>query len=208
MITVTVVMAATGDDIDEVSLGWVAVAQVGLWAGLLIMPIVASRTRGNGMVSDFGLRARPLDAVTGGGIGLLTQLVFVPLVYIPIMWAFDVDSNDIGEVAREMTDKAHGAFGIVMLILIVGIAAPIVEEIFYRGLLQRSLERRLGAVPGLLATSVIFGLSHFQLLQFPALVVAGLVFGLLAQRNGRLGPAIAAHLVFNMVAVVSLVWLS
>lgn len=207
VVTVGVVMLVTGENVEDVSLGWVAVAQSGLWVGLLVMPLLVSRTKGGGMVSVFGLRLKPRDVVTGGGVGLVTQLVAVPLVYIPILYFIDRDA-DVGEVAREMTDRADGFFGILMLILIVGIAAPIVEEIFYRGLLQRSLERRFGPVPGLLATSVIFGLSHFQPLQFPALVLAGLVFGLLAQRSGRLGPAIAAHLVFNMVAVVSLVWLT
>lgn len=206
IVTVSLVVAVTGDAMDDVSLGWLAIAQVGLWAGLLAVPIVVSRTKGNGMVADFGFWGRPLDALTGAGAGLVTQFLIVPLLYIPIMYVFDIDSDDVGKVARDMTDRADGAAGIVILILIVGIAAPIVEEIFYRGLLQRSLERRLGAVPGLVATSVIFGISHFQLIQFPALVLAGLVFGLLAQRSGRLGPAIAAHLVFNMTAVVSLVW--
>lgn len=207
-ITVGLVLLATGQEMDQVSLGWMVVAQAGLWAGLLVVPIVVSRSKGNGLVSDFGLRARRRDLLTGGGAGLVTQFVVVPLLYVPILYLVNTDSDEVSEVAREMTDRADGVFGILMLVLIVGIGAPIVEEIFYRGLLQRSLERRLGPVPGLLVTSVIFGASHLQPLQFPAQVVAGLVFGLLAQRSGRLGPAIAAHVVFNMVAVVNLVWLS
>jgi membrane protease YdiL (CAAX protease family) len=53
-------------------------------------------------------------------------------------------------------------------------------------------------------SSVVFGLSHGQLLQLPALILAGVLFGVLAHRAGRLGPAIAAHVAFNMVTVVSL----
>jgi membrane protease YdiL (CAAX protease family) len=53
-------------------------------------------------------------------------------------------------------------------------------------------------------TSLIFGAVHFQWLQFPALALAGLLFGVLAERYGRLGPAIAAHMVFNLTAVVTL----
>ncbi len=49
-----------------------------------------------------------------------------------------------------------------------------------------------------------FGLVHFQLLQLPGLIVAGILFGILAHRAGRLGPAIAAHVTFNMVTVVAL----
>jgi membrane protease YdiL (CAAX protease family) len=51
---------------------------------------------------------------------------------------------------------------------------------------------------------VLFAATHFQLLQLPALALAGALFGVLAHRAGRLGPAIAAHIVFNMTAVVTL----
>jgi membrane protease YdiL (CAAX protease family) len=93
---------------------------------------------------------------------------------------------------------------VVLLVLIVGIGAPIVEEIFYRGLLQRSLIRRVGARWGIALASLAFGAAHLQPLQFPALTLAGVLFGVLAHRYGRLGPAIAAHMVFNLTAVVAL----
>lgn len=202
------VVAFTGtEDVRDMSLGWFAVSQVGLWVGLLTVPFVVSRTKGNGMVSDFGVEVRSRDLFVGGLWGFATQYVLIPLVYIPIWYLFDVDHDEISESARELTDRAEGPVGIVMLILIVGVAAPVVEEIFYRGLLQRAMQRRLGVWPGLLLTSLVFGAVHMQLLQFPALALAGLVFGLLAYRSGRLGPAMVAHLVFNMTTVVFLVWL-
>ena len=106
---------------------------------------------------------------------------------------------------REMTDRATDGLGVVLLVLIVGIGAPIVEEIFYRGLLQRSLLKRgLPAGVAVVLTALVFAVSHQQLLQLPGLFVAGLVFGALALRAGRLGPAITAHVAFNMVTVVSL----
>ena len=88
--------------------------------------------------------------------------------------------------------------------LIVGVMAAVFEEIFFRGLLQRAfLKRGLHPVLAIGITSVFFGATHFQLLQLPGLVVAGAVFGTLAYRADRLGPAIAAHLTFNMVTVIA-----
>ena len=56
----------------------------------------------------------------------------------------------------------------LLLVLIVGVGAPIVEEIFYRGLLFRSIENRFGTWPGIIGSGVIFGSSHLrQWLQFP-----------------------------------------
>jgi membrane protease YdiL (CAAX protease family) len=116
----------------------------------------------------------------------------------------DISSSDITEPAREMTDRADDPLGVILLVVILGLGAPIVEEIFYRGLLQRSLVRRIGQPLGVGVSALVFAASHLQPLQFPALLLFGIVLGVLAERYGRLGPAIAAHMVFNLTAVVSL----
>jgi uncharacterized protein len=208
LITVTLVIALSGhsiDEFDDLSMGLIVVAQIGLWVGLLGVPLVVARTKGNGVVADFGLWITRRDPLVGGAWGFVTQLLLIPLLYWPIIELADIDLDDLSAPARELTERAVDPFGVVMLVLFVGVAAPIVEEIFYRGLLQRSLARRFGPSVAVVGTAVVFAASHLQPLQFPALLLAGLVFGILAQRSGRLGSAIAAHMVFNMVTVVSLV---
>jgi CAAX protease family protein len=207
VIAFEVVLAASGTDrtdADNLSLGWVAVAQLGLWFGLLGAPWIAARYKGNGMRRDFGLWATWRDIPVGGLCGLIGQYAIIWLVYIPLSWFTNVTTEEFTEPAREMTDRASNPLGVVLLVLIVGIGAPIVEEIFYRGLLQRSLIRRLGPGWGIAGASVLFGAAHLQPLQFPALTLAGALFGVLAYRYGRLGPAIAAHMVFNVTAVIAL----
>lgn len=202
------ILAATDrtvDRVDELPLSLVALAQVGLWVGLLGAPLVATRRKGNGLVTDLHLRARLGDLWRGGGLGVLLQLVLLPLLYWPLLRLLDKGPSDLEGPAREMTDRADGALGVVLLILIVGICAPIVEEIFYRGLFQQALRKRgLAPAAAIGINATVFGLSHGQLLQLPALVVFGVVAGTLAHRSGRLGPAIAAHVTFNMVTVVAL----
>ncbi len=168
--------------------------------------MVAARLKGNGVVADFGFRAKLVDPAIGLGVGLGTQFILVPALYIPIFWLFDVTSNDLEEPARGLTDRATDPFGVVLLVLVVGIGAPIIEELFYRGLLFRSLERRFGEgwVP-VAGSAALFAASHFQPLQFPALALLGVVLALLVRRTGRLGPAIATHMVFNLVTVTFLV---
>jgi membrane protease YdiL (CAAX protease family) len=192
------------DELDELSLGWVALAQVGRWVGFLGVPLVVARLKGRGLVADFGLRARLEDTWVGGFWGAFTQLVLAGLLYAPIFWFTDLHAEDLREPAEQLTDRATDPFGVAMLVLIVGIGAPIFEEIFYRGLVLRSMERRVGTWPAVVVTGVLFGLSHLQLLQLPALILFGIVAGVLTVRSGRLGPAIAAHVVFNLVAVVTL----
>jgi membrane protease YdiL (CAAX protease family) len=202
------ILAATDrtvDQIDELPLSLVAVAQAGLWLGLLGAPLLATRLKGNGLVADLRLEARWRDAWRGGGIGVLLQIVALPLLYWPLLDLLDKTSSDLEGPAREMTDRADGAIGVLLLVLIVGVGAPIIEEIFYRGLFQQALLKRgLPPVAAIGVNAIVFGLSHGELLQLPALVLFGAVAGVLAHRAGRLGPAIAAHITFNMVTVISL----
>lgn len=207
-IVLAVILAVTGrsiEDAGDLPLSLVALAQVGLWVGLLGAPLVATRHRGNGLVADLRVRIVRADIWRGGLIGVALQLIALPLLYWPFLELINKDPSDLEGPARELTDRADGPIGVLLLVLIVGIGAPIVEEIFYRGLFQRALIKR-GAPPALAigVNATVFGLTHLQLLQLPALVLFGVVAGVLAHRSGRLGPAITAHIAFNMVTVVGL----
>lgn len=203
-ITLGIALVASGADRpQDMSLGWLAVGQSGLWLGMLGAVWYAARYKGYGMRADFGLSVAWTD-VPLGLVGLAAQWAIVPLVYLPLRLVVDFSSEDISKPARQLTDRAAGPVGVLLLVLIVGIGAPIVEEIFYRGLVQRSMIRRIGPVWGITATSLLFGAAHFEPLQFAALAIAGALFGILAYRTGRLGPSICAHMVFNLTAVIAL----
>jgi membrane protease YdiL (CAAX protease family) len=173
--------------------------QVPLWVGMLGAVFFAARKGGG--VRDFGLRMEARDVPIGLVVGFVAQVVIIPLIYLPLLRL--LDDPDVSAEARSLTDRAHG-FGIVLLVALTVIAAPIVEELFFRGLLQRSLERRLRPALAVIVGAVVFGLVHFQLLQFLALVIFGAIAGVLAQRAGRLGPAIWAHVAFNATTVIAL----
>jgi membrane protease YdiL (CAAX protease family) len=183
----------------------VAVLQAFLWLGLLGAPVLAARTKGNGVVEDFGLRFRLIDVPVGLAIGVASQLVLVPLVSLPWIMLLGKDLDDLDDSARELADKATDPLGVALLFVIVVLGAPVVEELFFRGLLQRSLLRRMGPVLAVAISAFVFGVTHFQLLQFPALVAFGAILGFLALRTGRLGPSIVAHMAFNAVTVIALV---
>jgi len=188
--------------VPVMSLALTALLQVPLWTGYLGVPLWAARRKGNGVVRDFGLRMRWFDVPAGVGAGLATQLILIPLLYFPFSNLIDLDS--LSEPARELIDRANDPVGVVLLVLIVAVGAPIIEEIFFRGLVLRSIERRFGTVAAVLGSSLLFGAIHLQLLQLPALAMFGLVAALLTVKTGRLGPAIWAHVAFNGVATAVL----
>jgi len=177
-----------------------------LWIGFVGVPLWAARAKGNGIVRDFGFRVRPLDIPIGLAIGIAAQVVMVPLVSWPFLKLAHTTADKLGEPARILGNKATTPTGVVLLFLMAGIGAPIAEELFFRGLVLRSFQNRFATGLAILFTSIAFAATHFEALQFPALAVAGAIFALLAVRTGRLGPAIAAHMGFNLIAVAALVW--
>jgi len=152
-------------------------------------------------VVDFGLRQRWFDPPFGIVVGLATQIV-VGILYVQLERLHVVDPNKVGDEARALIDTATATFGSkVLLVLLVVVATPIVEELFFRGLLLRALEKRLGTGWAIALSALLFGLAHFQLQEFPALVVFGLVAAFLTVRTNRLGPSIWAHVAFNGITV-------
>jgi membrane protease YdiL (CAAX protease family) len=192
------------EDSDTIPLWAVALLQVPLWATLLAVAWRATMRKGRSSLRlDFGLAFRPKDIWVGLLSGFVAQMA-IAAVLVLLESVFDLDISDVGEVAENLTDRADDPVGVVALFLVVVGIAPVVEEIFYRGLWQRAAQRRLGRWPGLLLGAVVFGVIHLQPIDTLALVAFGLVAGWLADRYGRLGPAIWAHVAFNLTAVVSL----
>src|SRR5207237_4942419 len=149
-------VVATGQ--DSTALGSLGVAQVGFWVGLLGAVVVTSRRGATGsVVRDFGLRFRPIDLPLGAGLGVAPPLLVVPLIYFPFRSV--IDRSDLERPARELADRAHGP-GFLVLALVVAVGAPVVGELFWRGLLLRSLERYLAGVPLALLSAPFCAASH------------------------------------------------
>jgi uncharacterized protein len=208
-IAVGVALGVTGDDTTEgLSLLAQFVLQVPLWLGLLAAVVWSSYLKGRrSLTADFGLHIRPSDVVPGIALGFASQIA-IALVTAPFYDLLGIDPDKVSESAREITDRATSAVDVVFLFLIVVIGAPVVEELFYRGLWLRAAERRIGTTGAVIATSVLFGAIHFQPYALVPLVLFGLVLAVLVTRRGTLGLAICAHVGFNLTTVVNLVWIS
>lgn len=209
-VAVTVVAAVFGGDVlaGNLPLWGTALLQVPVWVGLLGAPLWATHRKGlRSLADDFGLRMRWSDIPFGLAMGFVGQLVLA-LVVTVVYRALGVDLDRVGESAEVLTSAAVDPFSVVLLVLVAVVAAPVLEELFYRGLWLRAAERRIGRVGAVLLTSAVFGIVHLQPYDFVALAGFGLLLGVLTVRTGRLGPAIWAHIAFNLTAVVNLLVLS
>jgi len=79
------------------------------------------------------------------------------------------------------------------------------EELYWRGLIQRSLSERLSQARGLLATSTLYTLIHLPTLNPSLLLVAlvgGLVWGTIYNRYRSVLPVVLSHVIFDEMIFV------
>ena len=192
-------------DGDPVPIWGLALLQLPLWGGYLGVTLWATSTKVNGALRDLGVQSRVLDAPVGLVVGVAAQLVVLPLLYLPILELTGRTAEELSEPARNLADRAGDLPEWVLFGVIVGAGAPVVEELFYRGLFLRSLRKAgLGGLAAVLLSSLVFAGIHFQPLQFPGLFAFGVIAAGLTTLTGRLGPAIWAHVGFNLTTVVVL----
>jgi membrane protease YdiL (CAAX protease family) len=177
------------------------VSQLALWVGFVGAAVVATRVNGtHSLVADFGLswpRLKDLwTGVAGGVLGRLFPLLVVVLVLVATQ-GFHSD-NSAAPTILGTTPSSVTGWVIVVGLAVVG--APLVEELFFRGLLQWAFTRRVGAVPAIFITAFMFSFAHILsegLLAPVALFPAALVLGYLRYRTGHLAAGMVAHATFN-----------
>jgi uncharacterized protein len=93
-----------------------------------------------------------------------------------------------------------------LLAPVVVLAAPLGEETLFRGFLFKGLRRRFSMWPAALISACLFGLVHFQEIEFliliPGLVVVGLGLALVYERRQSLLASMVAHATFNLIGFV------
>ena len=93
----------------------------------------------------------------------------------------------------------------VLTIVCLGVAAPVAEELLFRGVILGRLERSAGPVFALIASSVLFAIAHIGSGDVIAVLtsgVAGLLFGGVYLKTRSMAWSIAAHVVSNLATFV------
>src|SRR3546814_10612888 len=89
----------------------------------------------------------------GAVVGFAAQLLLVPAIYLPFRGFIDLDS--LSEPAEDLVGGAHG-IGLIALAVALVVVAPIVEELFFRGLLLEAMALRWGGAWAVAGSSVFF----------------------------------------------------
>lgn len=118
---------------------------------------------------------------------------------IPSVW--------IQEHMPELPNIVEGEFDMIMKdrwgYLVVGLFAPLAEEMVFRGAILRSLLRwKENPWIGIVISAVLFAVIHMNPAQMPHAFLIGLLLGWMYYRTDSIVPGVVYHWVNNTVAYV------
>lgn len=142
----------------------------------------------------------------GCRLGVVGVLISFPLATVQLnaglrLWEWV--APDAAPPAHPVLDALEegevGAGGLALLFAGAVVIAPVVEELFFRGVLLSALMKHLGRVwVPIVTTAVMFGFVHLPQPQAVVpLITLGVVLGYLRVRGGTVWPCIVAHALFN-----------
>lgn len=130
-------------------------------------------------------------AMMGFGFNLLLGILFN---FLPEAWLSSYE---------EAADTAF-AGELWMVAIMVGIAAPVVEELVFRGLIYTRLKQGMPVMVAAVITAVWFGVMHGHPLWITYAAVLGLIMVWIFERTKSLFASILFHFGYNLVAVVEM----
>jgi len=163
--------------------------------GFLIVPIVMA-SRGGVPLGEalrrLGVREFRVPSA------LLWMLVAV-VAYLAIAVLY---TSLVGEPKQEDIAESFGTLPVQILLIVV--AAPVSEEVCFRGMLYGGLRERLPRFAAALVGGLIFGGLHAVtgLSAVPPLMVFGIILCLLYEKTGAIWPGIMLHMLNNTFALL------
>lgn len=176
-----------------------------LFGGMWLTCKTISRRFGTGdPIRDFGLSWKPSDLWRGLLAFFLSRVLQV-IAMLP--WAGHLDR--LRKFTEGIEHVSLATFVVFAIAAIVG--APILEELVFRGVIQRSLAERYGHGWAIPVQAMLFGLYHLtpglggtNVPYVLGLSAAGLVLGWAAWKWRRLGPSSSAHFFVNATSTAIL----
>ncbi len=106
-----------------------------------------------------------------------------------------------GSEGFDQSIRTRAAAGLDLTLVLVLLAAPMAEELLFRGLVYPVLRRRVGVIGSVITTTVAFGVMHGNAVQFAAALPLAVLLALVYERTRTLWPAMTIHLLFNLAAM-------
>jgi len=101
-----------------------------------------------------------------------------------------------------------GPAAITLAFLTVVVAAPLAEELIFRGLLYRLTARMWGPWAAAIISSLVFGIVHGEPWYLFGLIGIGLVLAVVYQATGSVLACWITHMVHNGISLAMMLWSS
>ncbi|MCC6220588.1 MAG: CPBP family intramembrane metalloprotease [Deltaproteobacteria bacterium] len=148
---------------------------------------------GDGSKSTRFVTSITIGFIGGLLLGLLANGYIALLLHIPT----------IGDLIRASREQMVTVPGLKMWYGVIAVAvAPFAEEYLFRGLLFRALDREWGGWSAVLGSAAFFAIYHPPLAWIPVGIV-GITNSFLFKKTGSLTSAVALHMAYNAVVVLS-----
>ncbi len=135
-------------------------------------------------------------------LGLILFSVFVAGVFVLITVL--VPSVDVNQAQDTGFEFGHKGAGLAISFVATVIVAPILEEVYFRGLILPALAKRYGWLFGVLVSSGLFAVLHMQVNVIIYTFLLGLVLSFFYIRLKSIIPGIFLHMINNLLAFVVL----
>ena len=137
-------------------------------------------------------------------VGIFSAFVLYMIFYVGNFAASQIFSFARGQISG-IYDLRKQSTPVVIgfLVFLIGPA----EEIFWRGLVQRTTARHWGPLNGYLFTSLLYALAHIWAFNFMLVMAAlfcGLFWGLVYMKYRSLWPGIISHALWDLFIFVLL----
>ena len=108
------------------------------------------------------------------------------------------------EMSQGFQEANQNFYGSTLYMELLGsaIITPLLEELLYRGIIYKRMEKMTGFLPALLVSSFIFAFMHFNLVQFIYAFLLGVVLAYMMHDKGHMYVAAAGHMGANALAVI------
>jgi uncharacterized protein len=135
--------------------------------------------------------------------GLAVILVMAAMVFNYLYATYAIPGIGMQEdVTKMLANIPRTPLNMIAGFVAIAIAAPVVEELLFRGLLQNALARYLPIWGAIILSSFLFSLVHLQPYAIPGLMSLSIAFGYLYHRTGSLRTNIILHMANNAFALI------
>ncbi|WP_208560725.1 CPBP family intramembrane glutamic endopeptidase [Marinilactibacillus kalidii] len=107
----------------------------------------------------------------------------------------------IGYLSLDSSEMIVESPSFLYLFPLTVIAAPIVEEVFFRGILMNKWSEKYGIWKGIIFSSLVFMIIHFTSLMIPQLLL-GLLCAVVYTKTRKLIYPILTHALYNFIIIL------